>query len=51
MWTQDLGATIRSELGFPRNVTSIAEPNPGSAYATYSDYGRSDASKRPTCCC
>ena len=39
-WTQDINATIQSALGYPRNVTSIAEPNPGSAYATYSVYGR-----------
>ena len=31
-WTQVAGRTIQQELGAPRDVSSVAKPNPGSAY-------------------
>ncbi len=38
-WSQTAG-TIQTELDFPRDVTSVASPNPGSAYpAGYSVFG------------
>lgn len=39
-WALDVGRTIQQELGFPRDVTSVASPNPGSAYpAGYTVHG------------
>lgn len=40
-WTEDVAATIQSELGSPRKVTSVAEPAAGSSYDTYAVNGTS----------